>query len=111
LTARGYVPQAGDIVWLNFSPRAGHEQGGHRPAIVLSHSAYNRSAGLMICCPVSTRIKAYPFEVALGGTAASVALADHACSVDWRARGAVFKARTEATALAEIRAKRGALIL
>jgi mRNA interferase MazF len=86
LTAPVYIPQAGDIVWLNFSPQAGHGQGGHRPAIVLSHSAYNRSAGLMICCPVTTRIKAYPFEVALGGTPAWVALADHARSVDWRAR-------------------------
>ena len=58
-----YVPEAADIVWLEFDPQAGHEQKGHRPALVLSPAAYNGKAGLMVCCPLSTQIKGYPFEV------------------------------------------------
>jgi mRNA interferase MazF len=106
----GYVPDAGDIVWLNFSPQAGHEQADHRPAVVLSAAAYNRAAGLMFCCPTTTRVKGHPFEVILAGGVRSVALADHARSVDWRARRAVFRERAKPEELAEIRAKLRALI-
>ena len=60
---RGYVPESGDIVWLNFNPQAGHEQAGHRPALVLSPAEYNDKTSLMICCPLTTQIKNYPFEV------------------------------------------------
>jgi mRNA-degrading endonuclease toxin of MazEF toxin-antitoxin module len=54
-----YVPDAGDIVWINFDPRAGHEQAGHRPAVVLSPAAYNAKTSLMLCCPMTTQIKSY----------------------------------------------------
>ena len=83
------TPERGDIVWVNFNPQAGHEQAGHRPAIVLSTSFYNRQ-GLMICCPVTTKKKGYPFEVAIkckSGNTKGVALADHIKSLDWEARG------------------------
>ncbi len=63
MAARGYVPDAGDVVWLEFDPQAGHEQAGHRPALVVSPAAYNGKAGLMVCCPMTTRIKGHPFEV------------------------------------------------
>ncbi len=58
MAARAYVPDAGDVVWLEFDPQAGHEQAGHRPALVMSPASYNAKAGLMVCCPMSTRIKA-----------------------------------------------------
>ena len=70
------VPDAGDIVWLEFDPQAGREQAGHRPALVLSPAAYNGKTSLMVCCPMTTRIKGYPFEVRIGGPTPSVALAD-----------------------------------
>jgi len=60
-----YVPNRGDIVWLEFDPQAGHEQAGRRPAVVLSPQAYNDRTGLMVCCPVTSKVKGYPFEVAL----------------------------------------------
>ena len=60
---RRFVPDAGDIVWLEFSPQAGHEQAGHRPALVLSPAAYNNKTGTMVCCPMTMQIKGYPFEV------------------------------------------------
>jgi len=83
--AAGYVPEAGDIVWLQFEPQAGREQAGHRPAVVLSPASYNGRAGMIVCCPTTTRIKGYPFEVTLAGTPPSVVLVDQVKSQDWRA--------------------------
>jgi mRNA interferase MazF len=108
--ASGYVPDAGDIVWLQFDPQAGHEQAGHRPAVVLSPASYNRRAGMILCCPTTTRIKGYPFEVALAGNPPSVVLADQVKSQDWRARNATRKGRVSGAELAEVRAKLIALL-
>jgi mRNA interferase MazF len=108
--ARGLAPDAGDIVWLNFTPHAGREQAGHRPALVVSPAAYNDKTGLMICCPMTTRIKSYPFEVPLEGDRPSVVLADQVKSFDWRARKAVRKGKASASELADVRAKIRALI-
>ena len=105
-----YVPEAGDVVWLQFDPQAGHEQAGHRPAVVLTPASYNRLSGMMICCPTTTRIKGYPFEVAIAGHPPSVVLADQAKSQDWRARQVRRKSRVSAGELAEVRAKLRALI-
>ncbi len=99
------APEAGDIVWINFNPQHGHEQSGHRSAVVLSPASYNAKAGLIVCCPTTTQIKGYPFEVRLSGHPASVALADQVKSLDWRARRANRKARATPTELGEIRSK------
>ena len=71
-----YVPEAGDIVWLNFTPQAGHEQAGHRPALVLGPASYNDKTSLLVCCPLTTQIKNYPFEVLIAETPQNVVLAD-----------------------------------
>ena len=105
-----YVPEAGDVVWLQFDPQAGHEQAGHRPAVVLTPASYNSRSGMMICCPTTTRIKGYPFEVAIAGNPPSVVLADQAKSQDWGARQAKRKGQVSAGELAEVRAKLRALI-
>jgi len=107
---RSYVPDAGDIVWLSFDPQAGHEQAGHRPAVVLSPSAYNAKTSLMICCPMTSQIKNYPFEVRIAGASPSAVLADQVKSLDWRKRGARRKGTISAAELAEVRAKIRALI-
>ena len=60
-----YVPRRGDVVWLSLDPHAGHEQAGRRPAFVLSPEIYNRKSGLFLACPVTSKVKGYPFEVAL----------------------------------------------
>jgi mRNA interferase MazF len=104
------VPAAGDIVWLNFTPQAGHGQAGYRPALVVSQAAYNNKTSLMICCPMTTQIKNYPFEVVISGTPPSVVLADQVKSLDWRVRRSKRKGAVSAEELAEVRAKIVALI-
>ena len=87
---RQYVPERGDIVWLHFTPQAGHEQAGHRPALVISPRSYNRRVGLALFCPVTSQVKGYPFEVALppGLKAKGAVLSDQVKSLDWRVRKA-----------------------
>ncbi len=108
--AARYVPEMGDIVWLAFDPQAGHEQAGHRPALVLSPASYNGKTGLMLCCPMTTQLKGYPFEVSIGGEVASVALADQVKSLDWVIRKAARKGRASPIEIAEVRAKAITLI-
>jgi mRNA interferase MazF len=106
----GFVPDAGDVVWLEFDPQAGHEQAGHRPALVLSPSSYNGRTGLMVCCPLTTRIKGYPFEVALASHPGSAVLADQVKNLDWRARRASRKGKVADTELRQVKGKLRALI-
>ena len=108
--AQPYVPDAGDIVWISFDPQTGHEQAGHRPAVVLSPAAYNAKTSLMVCCPMTTHIKNYPFEVVIAGPSPSAVLADHVKNLDWRKRRAKRKGIISVAELAEVRAKIRALI-
>jgi len=100
-----YVPDAGDVVWLEFDPQAGHEQAGRRPALVLSPARYNGLRGMMICCPMSSRIKGYAFEVVVSANPPSVVLADQVKNLDWRARRAVFRNAVSPDVLADVQAK------
>lgn len=85
-----YVPDRADVVWITMDPRAGHEQAGRRPALVLSPAAYNGRVGLALFCPITSRVKGYPFEVEIppGMGVAGVVLADQMRSLDWRTRRA-----------------------
>ncbi len=87
-----YVPERGDVVWLNFNPQSGHEQAGRRPAVVLSPQAYNQKVGLAIFCPITNQQKGYPFEVVIpvGLGATGVILSDQVKSLDWRVRRAEY---------------------
>jgi mRNA interferase MazF len=107
MAGRRYVPDRGDVVWLQFTPQAGHEQAGHRPALVLSPASYNRRSGLMLCCPITSRVKGYPFEVALGEgqELAGVILADQVKSFDWKARQASKKGRASSQVMTETLSK------
>jgi len=101
------APDLGDVVWLDHNPQAGHEQAGHRPALVLSPKAYNSASGLMLCRPVTTQIKGYPFEVALTGSKGlkSVVLSDQLRSMDWEVRQATIAGRAAEAVVAEVIAK------
>ena len=87
-----YTPSRGDVIWLDFSPQAGHEQAGRRPALVLSPQAYNKKTGQALVCPITSKAKGYPFEVELptGLGANGVVLADHIKNQDMQARNATY---------------------
>src|SRR3546814_5993514 len=97
-----YIPDTGDIVWLQFDPQAGHEQAGHRPALVLSPAAYNRMRGMMICCPMTSQIKGYPFEVVASQAPPSIVLAAQLKSLDWKARRAQKKYHVSTAVIDEV---------
>lgn len=105
-----YVPDAGDIVWLHFDPQAGHEQAGHRPALVISPRIYNSRTSLMLCCPITTKIKGYPFEVKIAGPKANAVLSDQIKSLNWKIRKAMFKGTVLKEELSAVRKKALTLI-
>ena len=102
-----YVPNRGDIVWINLDPQSGHEQSGRRPAIVLTRSRYNERSSLAILCPITARKKLYPFEVPLpdGFAITGLVLADQAKNLDWRTRQAEFAAAAPDGVVSEVLAK------
>ena len=108
---RTYIPDTGEVVWLEFDPQAGHEQAGHRPALVISPASYNGKTGLMVCCPMSTKIKGHPFEVVtqVDGVDCAV-LSDQVKSLDWKVRRAKKKAIVSEDVLMHVRAKMKALL-
>lgn len=107
-----YVPDRGDVVWITLNPQAGHEQAGRRPAVILSPASYNGKVGLALLCPITNRIKGYPFEVPLphGFAVTGVALADQAKSLDWRARKAELIDALPEETIVEILRKLGTLL-
>jgi mRNA interferase MazF len=104
---RGNTPERGDVVWLSFSPQAGREQAGRRPALVLTPAPFNSRIGLAFVCPVTTRVKGYPFEVALRGAGgvSGVVLVDQLRSLDWRTRRAEPAGKAPPAVMTEVVAK------
>ncbi|MCL2765913.1 MAG: endoribonuclease MazF [Treponema sp.] len=103
MVKKEYVPGRGDIVWLNFNPQAGHEQRGKRPAVVISPREYNIKTGLGLFCPITNKIKDYPFEVKIKNKNINGAvLADQIKSLDWKTRKIEFIYRISPEKIDEI---------
>ncbi|MCL2267373.1 MAG: endoribonuclease MazF [Treponema sp.] len=106
-----YIPDRGDIVWLNFNPQSGHEQKGKRPAIVISPKEYNEKTGLGLFCPVTSAVKNYPFEVKIDNeTINGVVLADQIKSLDWQTRRIEFISKTTPDKIDDVINKIGVLL-
>ncbi|WP_407314063.1 endoribonuclease MazF [Desulfosporosinus sp. SB140] len=99
-----YIPDKGDIVWLQFDPQAGHEQAGERPALVVSPREYNGKTGLALFCPITSKIKGYPFEVRLPEElpVRGVILADQIKNLDWLIRSARFSCKLHEEVFQEV---------
>jgi len=103
MVEKQYIPDRGDIVWLEFNPQSGHEQKGRRPAIVLSPYEYNLKVGLALFCPITSQVKGYPFEVSLPERFSinGVIISDQIKSLDWKVRNAEFIAKAPKNILEE----------
>jgi mRNA interferase MazF len=99
-----YVPEAGDIVFLDFDPQVGHEQAKRRPALVLTDQRYNRASGLAVVCPLTSKRKPYPFALSVKvDKVEGAVLVDQLKSLDWAGRHAQFHSKAEATLLPKVR--------
>lgn len=112
MKSKKYVPDCGDIVWLNFNPQAGHEQSGRRPALVISPQAYNEKTNLALFCPITNQKKGYPFEVTIPDNLeiSGVVLSDQIKNLDWKTRKAEFICKLPKTELTETLNKLSVLI-
>jgi mRNA interferase MazF len=106
-----YVPSAGDIVWVDFSPQAGREQDKRRPALVVTDRSFNRASGLVMVCPFTKRRKPYPLSLpTILDTIEGAVLVDHLKSMDWNARKVTFHSKADAALLAKVRGYLGVLL-
>lgn len=100
-----YVPDAGDLVWLDFDPQAGREQAGTRPAVILSSKYFNLRSSVAFACPISSKVKGYQFQVVLppGLEVHGVVLCEHMRSLDWRVRKVAYLGRMPDDVLLQVR--------
>lgn len=100
-----YIPEQGDLVWIDFDPQIGREQAGRRPALILSPAFYNR-IGLALMCPITSREKGYPFEVKVQSIKIKgVILADQVKSIDWQERNIRYIDKVSKEVLIEVKQK------
>ena len=99
-----YVPDTGDIVFMDFDPQVGREQAKRRPALILTDLRYNRASGLAVVCPLTSKVKPYPFSlpITVGGIDGAV-LVDQLKSMDLAGRGAEFHTKAPAPMMSKVR--------
>ncbi len=99
-----YVPEAGDIVMIDFDPQVGREQAKRRPALVLTEARYNHASGLMVVCPLTSVRKPYPFALPVTvGEVEGAILVDQLKSLDWIGRKARFHSKAAPQLLSQVR--------
>lgn len=99
-----YIPEQGDIVFLEFDPQAGHEQKGKRPALVISSNLYNNFTGLAIVCPITNTNKGFPLHIELGEktNTSGVIMCEQAKALDLQARNATFYEKATKEVIEEV---------
>lgn len=112
MVSKPYVPDRGDLVWVDLNPTRGHEQAEVRPALVLSPKAYNKKTSLIIACPVTSQVKGYPFEVVVNEKKVNgVVLADQVRTLDWKQRNVRFIQKSPSKVLVTVIEKISLLIV
>jgi mRNA interferase MazF len=108
LITKAWIPEAGDVIWIDLDPTVGHEQAGKHPALVLSPASYNEKTSLVVVCAMTTKKKGYPFEVEMpdGG----IVLADQVRCLDWRFRRAQPKDTAPPDVVKQVRILLGTLL-
>ena len=106
------IPDAGDLVWIDFNPQSGHEQAGRRPALVLSPAGHHDKTALAVVCPITSNTAPYPFKVMLpeGLAVSGAVLSDQVKSIDRAARQLTVAGRAPRAVMAEVQGKIAALL-
>ena len=88
MVKKNYIPEKGDVIFLDFNPTKGHEQAGYRPVVVLSHYVFNYNTGMIIACPITSNLKEFPTHYILEDTKKinGSVLCEHIRSIDYEAR-------------------------
>ncbi len=98
-----YIPERGDVIWIDFNPQLGHEQRGRRPALVVSHKSYNEKVGLGIFCPITSKTKKYPFEVVINlDKIKGSVLCDQIKNLDWKVRKTEFIEKLDSAKMKDV---------
>jgi len=88
---KNYIPQQGDIVYLDFNPQSGHEQKGKRPALIVSNGIFNTHLGLAFACPITNTDRGYPFHIKLENLKTTgFVMSEQMKSLDYNARKISF---------------------
>ena len=99
-----YIPDTGDIAFLDFDPQVGREQAKRRPALVLTDMRYNRASGLVIVCALTSKVKPYPFTLPVKvGDIDGAVLVDQIKSLDWAGRHAEFHSKAPEFLISKVR--------
>jgi len=111
MVKKPYVPNRGDIIWIDLNPTRGHEQSNVRPALVLSEKAYNQKTNLVVVCPITSQVKGFNFEVSINELKVKgVVLSDHVRSLDWTIRNARFIQKSSHEVFSEVEEKLSTLL-
>ena len=110
------LPERGDLVWVDFTPQAGHEQAGHeqaghRPALVMSPRIYHERSKIAVVCPITSNIRSWPWKVILpdGPGISGAVLVDQIRSIDRVGRNLRIAGQAPERVVAEVQAKLAAL--
>ena len=106
---REWIPDAGEIIWVDLNPTVGHEQAGKRPALVLSPASYNAKTSLLLACAMTLEVNGYPFEVLMPNAKGAI-LADQIKCLDWRSRKVQPKEKAPTEVLQRVRELLAALL-
>jgi mRNA interferase MazF len=106
------LPERGALVWVDFTPQSGHEQAGHRPALVMSPRLYHERSKLAVVCPITSNTQPWPWKVMLpdGLAVTGAVLVDQVRAVDRSARRLRLAGRAPEAVVAEVQAKLAALL-
>jgi mRNA interferase MazF len=114
MTDVAWQPNAGDLIWTDFDPTLGREQGGRRPALVLSVKEFTANTGFAVVCPITSRVRPFPTSVVLpaGLPVSGEILTSHIRSIDTLARPIIYTdASISAALMDQVRAKLASFIL
>lgn len=99
-----YIPEHGDIVFLEFDPQAGYEQKGKRPTLVVSNTTFNKFTKMALVCPITNTNKGFPLHVELDNRTKTtgVIMCEQVKDLDIKARNASFYEKAPKDILEEV---------